>query len=238
VLVDCQFLVSEAEGLIKMVASLDKPLEALFITHPHPDHFNGAGLIARAFPGVRIISTATTAEGIERSDAPKREFWTPVYKSNYPTFTQFPKERIKSGDSVKAAGIEFVLEDFGAGECENLSTIHLPHEQILFSSDLIYNRVHPWLAEGRSIAWLAQIPVALAKYKRSQRVYPGHGDETTLAAFNQMSIYINRFQELIRLNEADEAVGARMKEEFPSLPLEAMLGYNIPAVRKELIEGD
>jgi glyoxylase-like metal-dependent hydrolase (beta-lactamase superfamily II) len=78
------------------------------------------------------------------------------------------------------------LEDFGAGECENLSTIQLPHERILFSSDLIYNRVHPSLAEGRSTAWLAQIPIALAKYKSAQRIFPGHGDETTLAVIFQV----------------------------------------------------
>jgi glyoxylase-like metal-dependent hydrolase (beta-lactamase superfamily II) len=47
ILVDSQFLVSEVEGLLSQIRKLGKPLEATFITHPHPDHFNGAGLISR-----------------------------------------------------------------------------------------------------------------------------------------------------------------------------------------------
>jgi glyoxylase-like metal-dependent hydrolase (beta-lactamase superfamily II) len=161
ILVDSQFLVSEVEGLLSQIRKLGKPLEATFITHPHPDHFNGAGLISLEFPRARIISTAQTAAGIERNDAAKREYWTPVYKTDYPSFTKFPTERLESGCSVTIASLEFVLEDVGPGECENMSVIWLPGERILFPGDLIYNRVHPWLAEGRSTAWLTQITLAL-----------------------------------------------------------------------------
>jgi glyoxylase-like metal-dependent hydrolase (beta-lactamase superfamily II) len=234
ILIDCQFLVYETTALLEKITRLNKPLEAIFITHPHPDHFNGAGIIAKAFPDARIIATRKTTEGILGCDGPKREFWTPIYKGDYPPSTKYPTERLESGDSVEVAGIKFTLEDVGAGECENLSTIFLPEEQTLFSSDLIYNRAHPWLAEGRSIAWLAQVAAALAKYKRVVRIFPGHGDETTLAGFNAIMIYICRFQQLIREHAADEDVLKLMKAEFVSYSLENLLAYNIPAVRKEL----
>src|SRR5580658_9583256 len=74
VLIDCQFLASEAGSLVEKIRRLGgKPLEALFITHPHPDHFNGAGIVATAFPRVRIIATKKTNEGIINADAPKRQ---------------------------------------------------------------------------------------------------------------------------------------------------------------------
>ena len=234
ILVDSQFLVSEVEGLLKLIRKLAKPLEALLITHPHPDHFNGAGLISREFPRVRIISTAQTAARIEVIDAPKRDYWTPIYKTDYPSFTKFPTERLESGNSATIAGVEFILEDFGAGECETLSVIWLPAERILFPGDLIYDRVHPWLAEGRSTAWLAQITLALARFRNAVRVFPGHGNETSLAGFNEIAEYIKRFQELIRTTPADAEVVRQMKTEYPGMPLEMLLDPNVSAVRKEL----
>jgi len=234
ILVDSQFLVSEVEGLLSQIRKLGKPLEATFITHPHPDHFNGAGLISREFPRARIISTAQTAAGIERNDAAKREYWTPVYKTDYPSFTKFPTERLESGCSVTIASLEFVLEDVGPGECENMSVIWLPGERILFPGDLIYNRVHPWLAEGRSTAWLTQITLALEKFRNALRVFPGHGDETSLAGFNATAAYIKRFQELVRTTPANADVAGRMKAEYPGMTLETLLDPNTSAVRKEL----
>jgi glyoxylase-like metal-dependent hydrolase (beta-lactamase superfamily II) len=234
ILIDCQFLVSETTVLLEKITGLHKPLEAIFITHPHPDHFNGAGIIAKTFPDARIIATKKTTEGILRCDGPKREYWTPIYKRDYPPSTKYPTERLESGDTVEVAGIKFALEDIGAGECENLSTIFLPEEQILFSSDLIYNQVHPWLAEGRSIAWLAQAATALAKYKRVTLVFPGHGNETTPTGFNAIMIYICKFHQLIREHAVDDDVIKLMKAEFALYSLENLLAFNIPAVRKEL----
>ena len=41
VLVDAGLLVSDARALAARIAALHKPLAAAFVTHPHPDHFNG-----------------------------------------------------------------------------------------------------------------------------------------------------------------------------------------------------
>jgi len=41
VLVDASLLVSDARALGARIAALREPLIAAFVTHPHPDHFNG-----------------------------------------------------------------------------------------------------------------------------------------------------------------------------------------------------
>jgi glyoxylase-like metal-dependent hydrolase (beta-lactamase superfamily II) len=234
VLVDSQFLVSEATPLIQKVRNLGKPPVALLITHPHPDHYNGAVLIQTACPQIEIIATQKTFDGIKSSEGPKRAFWTPIHHADYPPTTAFPTRIAGSGESLSLAGTNFIFQDVGAGECETISTISMPEHGILFSSDLIYNEVHPWLAEGRSTAWLGQLTGALATHSGVQQVYPGHGVATDLVGFHAMLHYINRFQVLLRTLADHTAVAAAMKKEFSDYPLEMLLDYNIPAVAKEL----
>jgi glyoxylase-like metal-dependent hydrolase (beta-lactamase superfamily II) len=234
VIVDSQFLVSEATALIQKVRQLGKPAVALLITHPHPDHYNGAALIQAAFPNIEIIATQNTFDGIKSSEGPKRAFWTPIHKADYPPTTAFPTRIAVSGEPLSLAGANFIFQDLGAGECESNGMIFMPEHGILFSSDLIYNGVHPWLAEGRSTAWLGQLTGALATYSGVRQIYPGHGVATSLIGYNVMLHYINRFQVLLRTLADHTAVAAAMKKEFPDYPLEMLLDYNIPAVAKEL----
>src|SRR5580692_7467968 len=79
VIVDSQFLVSEATALIQKVRGFRQPPVALLLTHPHPDHYNGAALVQAAFPGIEIIATQKTFDGIKSSEGPKRAFWTPIH---------------------------------------------------------------------------------------------------------------------------------------------------------------
>jgi glyoxylase-like metal-dependent hydrolase (beta-lactamase superfamily II) len=234
VLIDSQFLISEASALIKQVQILNKPVAALLVTHPHPDHYNGAALLKETFPAMEIIATQATIDGISSSEGPKRAFWTPIHHEDYPTTTAFPTRVATSGEPLNLGGTTFVFEDVGAGECESISTISLPDHDILFSSDLIYNGVHPWLAEGRSMAWVIQVAAALKTHSSVRKVYPGHGAETDLRGFHTILNYINRFQFLLRDLADASAVAAAMKAEFGGYELAMLLDYNIPAVAQEL----
>jgi glyoxylase-like metal-dependent hydrolase (beta-lactamase superfamily II) len=42
VLVDTQFVISEVSVVADRIAAMQKPLAAILITHPHPDHYNGS----------------------------------------------------------------------------------------------------------------------------------------------------------------------------------------------------
>ncbi len=57
VIIDSQFLISEAKGLVNKIREIGKPPIALLITHPHPDHYNGGAFIKTVFPQIEIIST-------------------------------------------------------------------------------------------------------------------------------------------------------------------------------------
>jgi glyoxylase-like metal-dependent hydrolase (beta-lactamase superfamily II) len=50
VLVDTQFVLSEASVVAEKIAGLQKPLAAILITHPHPDHHRASPPSWRSTP--------------------------------------------------------------------------------------------------------------------------------------------------------------------------------------------
>jgi cyclase len=66
VVVDAESKPSAAREVIAQIRRItDKPVTHLVITHLHGDHFQGAGAYVEAWPGVQIISTQATRDGIE-----------------------------------------------------------------------------------------------------------------------------------------------------------------------------
>ena len=161
VLVDTQFVLSEAILLADRIAELRKPLAAILITHPHPDHYNGLASILEIHAGTQVYATTGTIDGIRETAGPKRAYWTPIIGANYPQRFAIPDITVRDGERLTIDGIELVVDDFGPGECSDNTAIELPQIDAVIISDLVYNPVHPWLAEAGQIfgsrLWLKQV---------------------------------------------------------------------------------
>lgn len=127
VLVDTQFLTSSARQLADMIRALNKPLLAIIITHPHPDHFNGTPEIVREWPNVPVYATPATIEVICATEADKRAAWTPSYGDDYPRETVIPNTPIEPNQAIQVDGLELRVDDLGAGESADITVVYLPH---------------------------------------------------------------------------------------------------------------
>src|SRR5690606_36377879 len=56
ILVDAQFTLSEAHRVAAMILESGKRLTHVFVTHAHPDHYFGAEVILRQFPGAKLVA--------------------------------------------------------------------------------------------------------------------------------------------------------------------------------------
>ena len=242
IVIDTQFLVSEARKLKQEVEKLGKPLLGVIVTHPHPDHFNGVGVLCE-YLEIPIYATQSTVDDIKAIEAGKREFWKQVYGDDYPNSTTLPNRIVESKEELVIDGIHLVIDDLGAGESSDITVIYLPSEKILLASDLLYYKVHPWLAEGRSKAWVKQIEYVKSTYAEAEVVYAGHGSESSLDALNGQIEYLQFFQELVgKYLKADEELGEAAKAQikqtmqthYPGYPLEFLIDMNADGVAKEL----
>jgi glyoxylase-like metal-dependent hydrolase (beta-lactamase superfamily II) len=243
VLVDTQFLTSTARQLCDAIRARAKPLLAVVITHPHPDHFNGTAEIDREWPGLPIYATQTTIDVIRATEAGKRATWTPVYGDDYPKKTVLPNTVVQPGEAIVVDGLELRIDDLGEGESADISVVYLPQSRELIASDLLYHCTHPWLAEGRTREWLDQIDVVRARYADAAMVYAGHGPAGNLDALSKQAEYLSHFRDLVH-NEVAELlrptpeekgrIARDMRNRYPNYPLEMLFDMNIEGVAKEI----
>jgi len=79
ILVDTQFARSDARNVVDMIRSSGKRLSSIFVTHSHPDHHLGLGVIAEEFPDAKALATAAVIESIEREAPEYLARWKPIY---------------------------------------------------------------------------------------------------------------------------------------------------------------
>jgi glyoxylase-like metal-dependent hydrolase (beta-lactamase superfamily II) len=240
VLVDTQFVLSEAQALAGKLAALGKPLSGIIITHPHPDHYNGLATILAAHPGTPVFATPATAAGIQATAEPKRAYWTPLVGNDYPQEFAFPNHVIQDGESISLDGIELRAVDFGAAECADNVAFALPQLDTVIISDLVYNRVHPWLAEGRSGKWLDALARATQLFGGARALLPGHGAAGGVDLLAAQSDYITAMREAVAgvagggLDAAGKAaIRARMTGLYPDFELASLIEANAEGIAGE-----
>jgi glyoxylase-like metal-dependent hydrolase (beta-lactamase superfamily II) len=138
-------------------------------------------------------------------------------------------------------GVTFQSRDYGPGEALTESIVLAPSLRAAFVGDVIYDRVHPWLAEGRSTQWLQQLDRLQEDVPAEWTVYPGHGASSGVAVIGAQRRYIMDFREQTkaRLDPAglnDDSARALVdatRAQSPGWSLEMLIPINAVAVAKE-----
>jgi glyoxylase-like metal-dependent hydrolase (beta-lactamase superfamily II) len=241
VVIDTQFTVSEAEKLAQAVVATGRPLSAIIVTHPHPDHFNGVCRLLQ-IARVPVYATRATIAGIHATADAKRAQWKPSYGSDYPDRTCEPDAVVESNAEIRIDGTMFQFQDFGPGEASDESIIVVPSLNAAFVGDLIYRNMHPWLAEGRSDLWLAQLDRLQTAIPQGATIYPGHGTAAGAAVIDDQRRYIEDFRRAVKSaigpnglsRAASETLTAKTRASYPGWSLEMLIPINADAVAKEL----
>jgi glyoxylase-like metal-dependent hydrolase (beta-lactamase superfamily II) len=246
VAVDAPFTVSEAKKFRAELDALHKPLLAVLVTHAHPDHVNGIGALVG---GPEAAQTPIYAiSGVDRTlraiDAGKRAYWTPIYKEEYPTSTTFPNRIVEGGEKVVLDGVTFSAIDVGQGESDDETVWRLegatPH---VFVGDLVMNRVHAWLAEGHSAAWLTSLAKVEKELEPTAIVHPGHGATAGVEALAWQRKYLETYRAAVREiapgkstlgDDQKKVLTARMEAFLPAAPLAMLVAMSADSVAAEL----
>ncbi len=140
VLVDGQFLVPYAKQFRQYADGLGKPIERLYLSHRHPDHWFGIGA---AFADVPIYALSETATFIkEHGEDSRNDHWK--LGSLVPSTVVVPQEIVKPGEDI-VDGVRYLFEEVTDTEIDALLAIKLPDLGVQFVQDLIYSGTHLYL---------------------------------------------------------------------------------------------
>lgn len=244
VVVDATLTVSDARQVRARVDAIGKPLAAIFITHGHPDHYNGITELLAGLSGIPIYATAGVDRVIRQWDARKEQQWKGMFGDEWPAKRTFPDHRVDSEQSVTIDGVRFTVHDLGPGESHEDAYWIASNgaETFAFVGDLVFNGEHAYVSDGHTTEWLANLERVRAPLAGLQ-LYPGHGAAGGSELFDAQKAYLETFRAEVKrlsngrpqLSEGEKAeLVTRMSAYLPAGKLTFLITAGADAVAAEL----
>jgi glyoxylase-like metal-dependent hydrolase (beta-lactamase superfamily II) len=146
VLIDAQWTLSNAHRVIAEIAETGKELKTIYVTHAHPDHYFGLGIIAEAFPSARITALAPVARTINHQFFGKLEHWEQVIGPTNVCRKTVDIEPL-SQDYIELEGERIEIIPEVMGDMTYNSVVWIPSIKTLYGSDVLFNQAHPFTCE-------------------------------------------------------------------------------------------
>lgn len=233
ILVDTQFRITDAETLADRIAAKGRRLKAILVTHPHFDHYFGASVLLKRFPGTPVYASACDIEYIKSSGVATTaaEIRARFGASSLPADIQVPEPWPDTHFTVDGQAVDVIAGlqgDVGPGPRNNV--VWVPSLAAAIVGDIAFNQVHLSLratdAQSRK-AW--QQTLRLIGERHPRIVVAGHKNHPELAdtpdvlAFNEA--YLTEFEAALAASHNAAELIAAMKGKFPQAGLDRILNF-------------
>jgi len=251
VVIDSSRTLSEAHKTVAAIRAVHRPVAGILITHAHPDHVGGLGVLHEAFPHAPMYATAATSEEI-RTDA--KGFYAltrQIDGDDYPAVMTVPDHVLRPGKPVDIGGLWLRTAEFGPGETDTATAFYEPVSRTLFTGDVVSHHMTPALLEGHTCGWLSDLDRLRKRFPHARTLYPGHGAPGTRDLIAQQQRYLRDVRAFVAPAAAADSAGgtavtpeelasvkADITAKYPDYPnvasLPTLMDVNITAVANEI----
>lgn len=187
---DTQFLLPNATDMRAYADEIGKPIDRVFITHDHPDHFLGS----EAFNDVPVYALQEVADLIEANgDAEVAEKQGDFGPDNIAGTFVIPQ--VVAPGSLMIDGVTFEFEKVVDAEATTQLVTRIPNHGVIIVGDIVYSGVHlilagqigPWTTALENLKAGSGYPIVLA----------GHGVPTSIGVYDENTSWLAKAGELI-----------------------------------------
>jgi len=219
VLVDAFMTVTQATALAEWVASKDKNLTTIYITHGHGDHWFGVGTILERFPNARVVATPNTIKVMQGNASPQGlAAWGAGFPGQIPEKLVMAEEL--KGNVIDLEGRDLIAVELGHTDTDHTTCLHVPSIGLVVAGDAAYNDVHLYLAESTAETrqeWLAALDTIEALNPRAvvaSHKRPDNDDGPGI--IEETRQYIRDFDRLAATTSSAQDLYERMLKLYPN----------------------
>jgi glyoxylase-like metal-dependent hydrolase (beta-lactamase superfamily II) len=175
VLVDTFLTIEQSQTLLSWVVASGKNLTAIYVTHGHGDHFFGLAPLLERFPLAKALAIPEVVRAMETQISPASVdgFWRKRFPSQIPDRLLVAAPLAKN--ELELEGHKLVAVNTGQTDTAYSTSLHIPSIGLIVAGDVVYNGIHPYLAETDTqsrLEWIAALDKLEALKPRA--VIAGH----------------------------------------------------------------
>ncbi len=165
IIVDMQFAAAFAQEFRAYADSLGKPIDRIYLSHEHPDHWMGS----IAFQDLKVYALQSVIDFVQQKGE------TIIKAKNKPgKVPQFAKA-VNAGKEV-IGGLTFEFSIFKNAESMEALVIALPELKTLIAQDLLYSNTHLYLGNDSFDIWIEALDKIKKQFNDYEWFIPGHGE--------------------------------------------------------------
>ncbi|KOX34226.1 beta-lactamase [Saccharothrix sp. NRRL B-16348] len=220
VLVDSQFLVPYAHAFRAYADELRKPIERLYVSHRHPDHWFGLGA---AFGDVTSYALPETIGFIqEHGEESRSDHWK--LGDLVPDRVVVPQKPVVPSEEA-IDGVRYTFDRVVETEIDFHLTVKLPDLGVCFTQDLVYSGTHLYLTQHLG-HWIEVLQGMLVE--DYELFLPGHGLPADKNEVARNIEYLTAAREAIGNGLTDEAFRDFMIQRYPERKCPGIFDIYLP----------
>ena len=224
IMVDSQLLRGAALEAKSYIDSLGKPLNRIYISHQHPDHW-----VAAENFDAPLFSTAGVVDGIAQYiDATgTTQLASLLPEDQVPETLRLPEVGIEAG-SETIDGINFEFDVVLDAEAPEQVLIRIPEAGIIILQDMLFSNTHMYPLGNRE-HWIEVLNELRAFQEEGyDTLLAGHGVPTTFGEIDSVIDYLNTQDEIIDAATSPEEAIANLRERYPNHSANFILDLFVP----------